>query len=232
MEKWLKNILALQETDLKIRNLNLKLGMIPAEVKTLMEDLKAEKQLIKDCKEKQQEIELNLKKIEANIADENKAIDELNEQSKEIKKTEEYNAFSNEVKNHQDNIGEFETEELIAWEELDEAKGNLKKAQNDGKQTEKRIKLEAEELKELQLDLTSQIKLLTDKRNSQKENVGRKELSLYERLLSKGKGEPVSLVTHDSCGNCRLKLLQQTVTQATNYELTKCENCGHILYLP
>ena len=90
---WVKNLLNLQALDLEIRNLKLRLTMIPKEAEKLQQEIAAIESKVKAAKEKKAAHELQLKKNEAEIAEINDKIGKLQTQSALVKKNTEYQAM-------------------------------------------------------------------------------------------------------------------------------------------
>ncbi|MBR2721020.1 MAG: hypothetical protein IKB74_06750, partial [Lentisphaeria bacterium] len=87
---WVKNLLNLQALDLEIRNLKLRLTMIPKEAEKLQQEIAAIEGKVKAAKEKKASHELQLKQTEAEIAEINDKIGKLQTQSALVKKNTEY----------------------------------------------------------------------------------------------------------------------------------------------
>ena len=63
MEKWIEDLLSLQETDLRIRNLRLRLEMIPEEIRRLGMELEDNKKKLDLTKENCMRFDLDMKKV-------------------------------------------------------------------------------------------------------------------------------------------------------------------------
>ena len=63
-------------------------------------------------------------------------------------------------------------------------------------------------------------------------NVPPKYLDPYRRMLSTGKGRPVSVIHDGNCSNCNMKNSPQTAMEAARGNLVNCEYCSFFLYDP
>ena len=56
-------------------------------------------------------------------------------------------------------------------------------------------------------------------------------LPLYERLMKTKDGLAVAPLDAGKCGGCHMKLIPATIVAVQNAkEITRCEDCGRILY--
>ncbi len=231
MVQWLKNILELQEVDLKIRNLNIRLNMIPREVKILNDELQVLEKKLHTEKEILQKTELDIKNIESEVELRNQKISKLQQQSLQVKKNEEYTALQHEMTHLNDEIGDFETREIEALDILENAQVAFKQFGKDLKISQKTIKADLDELHELEDSINAQIAEKTETRNALASKVDEDYLSRYDRILRKNDGNPVSKIHDKICGHCSLSLMPQTVTTAKKEQFVLCEHCNYIIYI-
>ncbi|HOK03797.1 MAG TPA: hypothetical protein P5105_06265 [Victivallales bacterium] len=227
----IKKLLALQEIDLKIRSLNTRLETIPIEIKKITEQIENEKKVFEIQKENSLSDELEIKKIEAEIKEKEDHIRKLQNQSSMIRKNDEYRALMSEIDNIKNSISELETKQLILMENISQNKTKIKDTENKLKIREKQAKEEINDMKEIEKKIHNEISKLTEERKSLLPNIDNSALSNYERILSKGKGIPVSEVKDSICGNCHIKITPFTANQARKGIFTLCDNCSHIIYL-
>ena len=109
---WVKNLLKLQELDLEIRNLKLRLTMIPKEAENLKQEIAKIEGKVKIAKDKKAAHELQLKQNEAEIADLNDKIGKLQTQSALVKKNTEYQAMLGSIAMLKKSISDLESKQL------------------------------------------------------------------------------------------------------------------------
>ena len=83
---WAKNLLNLQALDLEIRNLKLRLNIIPKEAENLQQEIAKIEGKVKTAKAAKAAHELELQHAESEIAEINDKIDKLQIQSAMVKK--------------------------------------------------------------------------------------------------------------------------------------------------
>ncbi len=230
MKQWITDLLALQEVDLRIRGLETRLSVVPAEIAKIEKDFEAEKGKASQAKEMMMAIELEIKKKEADIKEQNELIKKYQTQSAMIKKNEEYRAMMNEIENVKNKIGSIETEELVLMEKIETARNAFKSEEKICKDREKTVNDEKNELKELEGKIKSEIEKQKAMRGDLAAKIKPDVLSIYSRLLGKKTGIPFAEVHQGICGNCHLKLTPQTSNSVRKEVQVNCDNCNHLIY--
>jgi predicted nucleic acid-binding Zn-ribbon protein len=230
MKQWITDLLALQEVDLRIRGLETRIALIPGEIAKIDKDFEGEKGKASQAKETVMAIELEIKKKEAEIKEQNELIKKYQTQSAMIKKNDEYRAMMNEIEGVKNRIGAIETEELVLMEKIESARNLFKAEEKICKDREKTVNDEKNELKELENKIKAEIGKQRDARNELAGKVKPELLSIYARLLSKKTGIPFAEVHQGICGNCHLKLTPQTSNSVRKEVQVYCDNCGHLIY--
>ncbi|HCE45303.1 MAG TPA: hypothetical protein DET40_17320 [Lentisphaeria bacterium] len=230
MKQWIADLLALQEVDLRVRGLKTRLSLVPDEIAKIDRDFEAEKNKLTHAKEASLSIELEIKKREAEIKEQNELAKKYQIQSAMVKKNDEYKAMMNEIENVKVKISGIETEQLVLMEKLEAARNVFKSEEKIFKDREKSILDEKNELKELEGKLQAEIEKQISSRAEVAAKVTPDILSTYSRMLGKNKGTPFAEVHQGICGNCHLKLTPQTVNSVRKEMKACCDNCGHLLY--
>lgn len=230
MKKWLEDLLALQELDIRLRNLGTRVKLLPGEMKNLKQELEDAKSAVLKAKENVQKTELLMKKCEANIQAENDEICRLGAQTNLVKKNDEYNALLREIEHHKERISDFETEEIELMDALDNARKEYEELEKDFVFREKGLKEDMQEIVDLANDLKVEIAKVNEERSKRAKVPSQDDLSIYNRLLSKGKGSPLSELIEDNCGNCHMRVVPQVVNSVQKGERVSCNNCGFLLY--
>lgn len=232
MKQWIEDVLALQETDLRVRRLLQRKQMLPVEKKKLEKELNEALAQLKTSKEMSSKTEMEIKQVESDIKQENDTIQKLQGQSTMIKKNDEYKAMLSEISRHKANISKLETKEIGLLDEIEGIKKQMADAEKVFKLKEREIKEQLEELEELEEELEEEVERMQPKRDEQAGKVDGEVMSLYNRLFKRGKGQPMVPVHNGNCGNCHLKLTPQTINETRKEGLVFCENCTHLLYMP
>ncbi len=231
MKDWIKNLLALQEADLRIRNLTIRWDMLPTEKKRMQDELEAEQKQLKESKASYQKTELEMKKVESAITAKNDKILQLQQQSAMVKKNNEYKALISEVDTCKSAISDLETKMLGLYDDQEAEQAEFRKLEKASIEKAKGVEGIIVEMTETEAELKEEIKRIEESRAALVSKVETPILHDYMRLLKRNNGVPVAKVNGENCGNCHLKLMPQTTTEARKGAFTRCENCAHILYL-
>lgn len=229
---WVENLLKLQELDLEIRNLKLRLTMIPKEAEKLQSEIARIEGKVKIAKEKKASHERELKQVEAEIAELNDKIGKLQTQSNMVKKNTEYQAMLGTIAMLKKSISDLESKQLELMDTLSADDQAIRKAMAEVKPETAGLREELKELAELFSDVKKRGRELLAKRPELRSMVDSEILPRYEQILQKNTTTPLVPVEVDKCGNCHLRLTPQTLNQTRAGAITYCDNCMHIIYMP
>lgn len=230
MKKWIEDLLELQTIDMRIRNMKMRLEMLPKEKVSLEAELKKEEGEIKSKSEYTKKTELAIKKTESEISQINETIKKIQANSAMVKKNNEYQAMMSEIAQNRTRISDLETEEITLLDELERAKTELKEFEKQYHAKVRTIRENISELLQMELEVREEISRLIAERVIKENGISQEVIRLYSRLL-KTAGDPLVKVNNDICGNCHLKLTPQTLNEARKGTVIACDNCQHLLYI-
>ena len=229
---WVEKLLALQDLDMEIRKLKLRLTMIPKEAEKLQQQIAVIENKVKLARSVKAEHELQIKKNENEIAELNGKIEKLQAQSELVKKNTEYQAMLGSIAMLKKSIGDLETSQLELMETIEQDNEAIRKALAAVKPESAPLREELSELAELVNDVKRRGRELLAKRPELRSMVDGEVLPRYEQILQKNAGQPLVAAESDKCGNCHLRLTPQTLNSARSGNITFCDNCMHIIYIP
>ncbi|MFA7229713.1 MAG: hypothetical protein WC071_00445 [Victivallaceae bacterium] len=230
MKIWVKNLLELQEVDMRIKDMKSRISLLPKEKTALKEKLEAAKTELSGQKDAFRKAELEIKRVEGSINQLNDSISKLNQQSSLVKKNNEYQAMMQEIATNKEKISAFESEEIELLDTLEELKEQFKANEKQFEARTASVKEELQELEQLEKELHDEIAAITGSRQQFESKIEASLLSLYNRLL-KSTGAPLVKINKENCGNCHLKLTPQIMTEAKRGAITNCNNCSHLIYI-
>lgn len=229
---WVQNLLKLQDLDMEIRNLKLRLTMIPKEAEKLQQEIAKIEGKVKIAKEKKAAHDRELKQTEAEIAELNDKIGKLQTQSALVKKNTEYQAMLGSIAMLKNSISDLESKQLELMDTLAADDQAIRQAISDVKPETAGLREELKELAELFSDVKKRGRELLNQRPDLRSMVDSEILPRYEQILQKNTTTPLVPVEIDKCGNCHLRLTPQTLNSARAGAITFCDNCMHIIYMP
>lgn len=229
---WAQNLLKLQTLDLEIRNLKLRMTMIPKEADKIKAQVAAVEAKVKAARELRQNHERELKQNEADASGLADKIRKLEQQSSLVKKNTEYQAMMDSIAMLKKAIGDHETRVLELMDLIEEDAGKVRAAEDAAKVESAGLREEYEELRTLYREVQLRIRELEKQRPELRNGVDSEVLPRYEQILGKNSGTPLVAIEEDKCGQCHLRLTPQTLNNAKSGAIAFCDNCMHIIYQP
>lgn len=230
--RWAEALLKLQTVDLKIRELETRLTLLPKEMEALKTKRDAAVAAVNTAANAAKKIELERKSVESEIEKLNAENQRLQQQSAMVKKNNEYQAMLGTIALNTKKIGDQEGTVLELMDKFEAAKKNYRLVKQDNEATVNSLRAEFEELVTFASDLKKEIAKLKAERPADIRGVDRDTLARYEQLFnSKDSIAPLVKVENEICGSCHLRVTRQTMTNLQKEAVASCENCMHLIYL-
>ena len=227
------SLLALQEVDLKLRDMESRLKLLPKEMQSL---IGRRDELLKQsaaAADRVRQAELEIKNTENAIAGLEAENRKLQQQSSMVKKNTEYQAMLAAVESNKKKIGDLEEKTLLLFDRLEELRETAAKVKADNTQTIKNIKAEFDELFAFSKTVEAEIVRLKEERPRRLCGIDPDTMAHYNRLLnSRSVRTPVSKVEEGICGNCHLRVTPQCMSDLMRDRMAVCDNCQGLLYIP
>ena len=230
--RWAEALLKLQRVDLKIRELEARLALLPKEMTELKNKRDAAVAEVNAAASAAKKIELERKGVESEIEKLNAENKRLQQQSAMVKKNTEYQAMLGTIALNEKKVGDLESRELELMDRFEEARKAYRKIRQDNEAAVNAIRAEFDELVAFAGDLKKEIAQLKEERPADIRGVDGETLARYNRLLAGKDGiAPLVRVENEICGSCHLRVTRQALTNMQKGTVTSCENCMHFIYL-
>ena len=230
--RWAEALLKLQTVDLRIRELETRLALLPKEMGTLKDKRDAAVAEVAAAANAAKKIELDRRHVESEIEKLNAENKKLQQQSSMVKKNTEYQAMLGTIALNEKKIGDLESRVLELMDEFEEAKKAYRKLKQNNEAAVNAIRAEFDELVAFAGDLKKEIAQLKAERPADVCGVDNETLARYNRLLAGKDGVlPLVKVENEICGSCHLRVTRQAMTNMQKGAVTSCENCMHFIYL-
>lgn len=230
--RWAEALLKLQRVDLKIRELEARLALLPKEMTELKNNRDAAVAEVNAAASAAKKIELERKGVESEIEKLNAENKRLQQQSAMVKKNTEYQAMLGTIALNEKKVGDLESRELELMDRFEEARKAYRKIRQDNEAAVNAIRAEFDELVAFAGDLKKEIAQLKEERPADIRGVDGETLARYNRLLAGKDGiAPLVRVENEICGSCHLRVTRQALTNMQKGAVTSCENCMHFIYL-
>ena len=229
---WAEALLKLQRVDLKIRELEARLALLPKEMTELKNKRDAAVAEVNAAASAAKKVELERKGVESEIEKLNAENKRLQQQSAMVKKNTEYQAMLGTIALNEKKVGDLESRELELMDRFEEARKAYRKIRQDNEAAVNAIRAEFDELVAFAGDLKKEIAQLKEERPADIRGVDGETLARYNRLLAGKDGiAPLVRVENEICGSCHLRVTRQALTNMQKGAVTSCENCMHFIYL-
>ena len=228
----IESLLVLQDRDQRILKLETDLKRIPIDQERAKERLTNDLKNVADAKLAVQDNEIAIKNIELDIGTRKDTLTKLKTQQYETKKNDEFTALGNEIVRYNEQVDDFETQELELMEKADTLRAAQKKTEDSLELTQGMVDEEIADLGTRLEEFKKQLTEVTAERTKLAESIDEELLSLYDRLMKSKGGNAVVSADKGQCSGCHMKLVPATVISLqAEKEITQCENCGRILYI-
>ncbi|OPZ72849.1 MAG: putative zinc ribbon domain protein [Verrucomicrobia bacterium ADurb.Bin474] len=228
----LKKALNYQEWDTKVIHLSQQLDAVPGEIARIRESIANEEagiarqqQEIAACELKRSKAELEIESLESQIT-------KFKTQQITVKKTEEYQAFNEQIRNAEAKVSDSEDSVLEILEEIDSRNGRLDTERKACSERVAYLNGVIVEWEQKALSIASELKTASAALEKTQKDVPQTLMASYSRLKSQGKRPPCIVPVRDQCcGGCHMKVSNDTLKKARMGELAACDQCSRILYV-
>ena len=227
----LKAVIELQRVDLKIAELNSQIDTLPAEIRSLEDQLKDHLQAHESHKDRLTANQKERRELEGDIQPIQAKISKHKDQLYEVKTNEQYKAMLKEIEGEEANIRKIEDKILEKMLEAEELQKMVTQAAASLASEKARAAAETKRLQSLrEADAKERDGLLASR---QQLTVGLTPdvLHTYERVRKARRGIAVADVRNEFCTACNVRLRPQVYNDVLkNAAILLCESCDRILY--
>lgn len=228
----IRALLVLQDRDRRLMTLEKDLEKLPRDEQRERSRLRDNEAALKTAHDAVMAAELAVKKHEMDAQTRRTTIIRLKQQQFETRKNEEFQALAHEVTRYEGDLDQLETAELEAMEEVDRVREVQKTAEEALARTRKLVDEDLVKIAERASRMKAEREELLAERERVAATAPEDLLPLYERLMKTKNGLALAPLTGDKCQGCFMRVIPSTEVNVHGGEVvTRCENCGRILYL-
>lgn len=231
MNENIRQLLILQDRDMKFSRLEDELESLDPERQSAKRDSLNRQQVYEEAKQHLVKLEVRRKDLDNDVEAKKTQINKYAQQQLETRKNEEYTALGREIDHAKEIISKIEDEELELLVEIDAYKPKIEEAKGIAEEAKAHEVATLADFDEREKNIEKELEALEDERDALIDKLDSKLVRHYERLLETKSGKVVVGVDHGICSGCHMKLQAQTLVDAkSGRDMVTCTNCGRLLY--
>ena len=234
IENRLKQLVALQEIDSEMDQIEVLKGELPIEVSDLEDEIVGLETRLAKLQEGVDEVETEIARHKVNIEEAKTLESRYKKQLDEVKNNREYDALSKEIELQglevqlsEKKIRDAQTKIDAKQETVDEVKGRIDEKKKD-------LEVKKVELEKIIADTEKQEKKLQKASNAAQKKIEPRLIKAYNKIRERYRnGLAVVTVHRDACSGCFNKIPPQMQLEISmRRKVIVCEHCGRILVDP
>lgn len=228
----ISQLLVLQERDRELIRAEDRLNSFPADEARIHAEIGEVERRLEDARALVREAELAAKEKDRLAGEARAKIDRLRNQQLQVKKNEEYQALEREIAELLRAIDTHETEELEAFDLVDERKAGAARVAEEVAREKRLLEGRLEELDKARREAESMIDDLREGVRRAEKAVPPSLLENYENLKKRFKRLPVAVaLVGQQCQGCHLRVSNEIADKALDLQTLTCDQCGRLLYV-
>jgi hypothetical protein len=228
----LRNLIALQDTELKIASLQKQISDIPKQVETYREELVRLEEAHQHRVVQLQEDTKRRRTFESEVDMMRARLSKLKDQLMLVKTNKEYTAMLHEIQMAEAQIRQEEDQILEIMEEMENLEASLKSDERELKARAEEIKKSVQACQSAIPELEAALVSLGEEKARAESNIQSELLARYRRIAELRKGIALAEARDELCTACHVRIRPQVYAELLGTEdIHSCDSCSRILYL-
>jgi uncharacterized protein len=227
----LEKLVALQNVDLKIQEMERAKSEIPQRIAFLEEEFKKEEERVTSVRAEMEKLQKERRQKEKDLEEEVDKVKKSEARVFEIKTNKEYQAVLKEIENAKKLNRQREEEILGILEKVEERQKQLGKGEKDLEAKRKEFQQQLQELKQQAITFEKEMTSEVHQKEAREKEIPPDLLHKYRMLFEKRHGIAVAKVANGICQACHMNLRPQLYIELQKQDsLIACPNCNRILF--
>lgn len=233
MGQAIRNLLALQEVDLRVISLNDEKSKLLDSINEKRSELERRRREFDEREAQRKQLKLGMKKLDGELAEASEHIRKLESQQIHVKTNQEYKALNKEIYEAKARKLRIEDTLLQKMELQEQEKFGIKEGSEQLNAHAAQLERENTETEEKLGEIDRGLVALQGKRSEVASGTEDSLLKLYDRIF-KSKNPVIVPVVNRTCQGCHLAVPAgvESVLRRHQSQIVTCENCSRILYVP
>jgi uncharacterized protein len=227
----LRNLIALQDLELKIASLQKQALEIPNKVQSFESELQRLKSEFQARSAHMKELVNHRRSLEGQVDASRAKLSRLKDQLMTVKTNKEYTAMLHEIQMAEEQIRTEEDKILEIMEEMETKENNLKGAEQELLKRSSDLQENIRKTNESSPQLESELAKLCEEKIQKESQVGMELLSRYRRIADARKGIALAEAKDELCSACHVRIRPQMYADLMRTEtIQACDSCSRILF--
>jgi predicted nucleic acid-binding Zn-ribbon protein len=227
----LRNLIALQDLELKIAGTQKQISDTPVKIQSHQEEIQRLKQTHAQRVAHAQELTKRRRTLEGEVDMMGAKLSKLKDQSNSVKTNKEYTAMLHEIQMAEEKIRSEEDKILEIMEEMETKEHDLNAAEN---QLKAKTALLEEEIRRCEASVPSlemELARLQDEKKAMESLVEPELLARYRRIAEVRRGIALAEAKDELCTACHVRIRPQVFADLLRTEnIHACDSCSRILF--
>jgi len=224
-------LLALQERDLRVLQIEKELTDIPARKENELTRLHEHQAALAEAEEALKQTQAKVKELELETASKREQIGKLRAQQLLLKTNKEFKAMDAEIGAVENSIRGVEDRELALMEDVETATRDVAERKRDLDVENTAVQEDVSVLDERIAALNSELEDERSARSAAADGVDAEWLVRYESIFKSKGGAALVKVTNGVCGGCHMNMPPYIAHDAKKQlAMVSCDFCGRLLY--
>jgi predicted nucleic acid-binding Zn-ribbon protein len=227
----LRNLIALQDLELKIANLQKQTSEIPNKNQSFDNELQRIHTIHQERVDHSKELANHRRVFEGQVDLARAKLSRLKDQLMMVKTNKEYTAMLHEIQMAEGKIRAEEDKILEIMEEMESMENGLNKAEQEMHARSAELQENIRKMNESAPLLESELTNLRQEKILMESNVGAELLSRYRRIAEVRKGIALAEAKDELCSACHVRIRPQMYADLLRTEnIQACDSCSRILF--
>lgn len=220
----------LKRTDEKIHRLRNELNQIPLDLKNLDDEIAKSLRVFQEVKSQHDTLEKTLRKAEGDLREKEDYLRKAESKMMEVKTNEEYQAALRENETHKTEKGVLEEKVLTLISELEGFRSIVKESETAHQERAAQFTAQKNRLQEEGKSIQKSFEELLEKRKGLVASLETDIRTLYEKAALTIKGVAIAKVDRGMCCSCHVKVRPQLYNEVLGFKAYhRCPSCNRIL---
>ncbi len=228
----LRNLIALQDLEIKITSLQKQVADIPNIIHGFEDEVRRMREAHEGQAARSKELANRRRTLEGDVDMSRSKLSRLKDQLMAVKTNKEYTAMLHEIQMAEEQIRGEEDKILEIMEEMEEKEKTLKGAEQELHKKSAELQESMRKTTESAPQLEAELERLRQERAQMETQIGAELLARYRRIAEARKGIALAEAKDELCSACHVRIRPQMYAELMRTDnIHACDSCSRILFV-